>query len=265
MLFHKMPTGEIKRSIKLIQNTKNEFASFKIADGGSLDIQFLPWLTHTIVGMDMQAGQDVFFTAAINGCSVFVVGNPNAPSVYHAGIDGDMDSGAYTAKDKKDKAEVKLAEAAAKKDSALFWRLLLEKHVPGSTTDPTFAEVNRANYVNDGSKSTIDGGKSTKRANAFEKLFIEKNKGTLKVKTMFPWGCVFGLKSGGWKFYLQENMTILYSDMEGKKPHASSIPIAVTQFYPKGQEKTNLIKVQNTFIANAFEKSDLVFEGWMPK
>ena len=259
--------GDVKRSIKLIPNTKNEFGSFKVADGGSFDVQFLPWLTHSIIWMDMQGSPDFFFTAGINGCSVFVTGDPNSPRVYHAGIGATLDAGAYklTDKTKNDPIEKKLVETAGKKDAPLFWRLMLDKQFPKATADKNFAEINKTHYVTDGTASPLDNGKSTKRAVAYEKLFVDKNKDALKVKMMTPWGCVFGMKSGGWKFYLQENVTIFYSDKEGKKPHAASVPIAVTQFYPKGQEKTNLVKTQNTFISNPFTKSDLVFEGWMPK
>ena len=41
-------------------------------------------------GIANQANPNMFFTAAINGCSVFAYGSLDGPSVYHAGLGGDV-------------------------------------------------------------------------------------------------------------------------------------------------------------------------------
>ena len=161
-----------------------------------------------------------------------------------------------------DAVEKKLKAAATASDAPLFWRTLLEKKVPGSTTNANFAEVNTTHYIKDGTTGTLLGNKATKRAAAFEKAFIAKNKewpskdDAMKLTLMTAWGSVCGLKTGGsWKFYLQENVSIRYSNKAGNSKFAVSIPIALTQFYPKGQERTNLITEPNMVITQPYTAS----------
>src|SRR5687768_14128981 len=80
-----------QKTMKLIPNPRAELGSFTLQPGASsLAVQWLPWLSHSIVGLTLGASPDIFVTAAINGCSVFVTGAPNAPTVYHAGIGTDL-------------------------------------------------------------------------------------------------------------------------------------------------------------------------------
>ena len=41
---------------------------------------------------------------------------------------------------------------------------------------------------------------------------------TIRVKSVKPWGCVFGIRTGLlWKFYLQENVTTRYATLQKQK------------------------------------------------
>jgi hypothetical protein len=215
-------------------------------------IYFLPWLTHNIVGMTIPAGgPDIFFTAAINGCSVFVKGPANRPSVYHAGIGTNLTQGAY-------KGKVSSLQKAAKKgDAPLFWRLLLDNKVPGASRDPRFGEVNKTHYVRDGTKSRFDKGNTTKRADAFDAFLRKKG---MNISLANPWGCVFGFREGGnWSFYLQENLTLLYNSGAKK---GTSIPIAISRFYPPQNKGHELLYQRSDTIPNPETLSDTVVSGW---
>ena len=58
---------------------------------GYRPIWFLPWADLNIIRLTIPVkgtsnpDPDIFFTAAINGCSVFVQGSARHPTVYHAG------------------------------------------------------------------------------------------------------------------------------------------------------------------------------------
>ena len=93
---------------------------------------WLPWQSRHIVTLKIDAlngmlkdaanvdfpNPGLFFTAALSGCSVFVRGHVQHPSVYHAGIDGKLfDSG--NVKGVFNKAAIKSGQLAG--NSADFW------------------------------------------------------------------------------------------------------------------------------------------------
>jgi hypothetical protein len=242
-----------KINMKLVPGYKgNERACHTVQDGGTLSIYYLPWLSKRIVGMEVAGDSDIFFTAAINGCSIMVTGDPTKPMVYHAGIGTDLNAGAYLGDDKELKA------TATAKDAPKFWRLLLTKTlVPGAWEDKNYAEINRPMYVNDGTGST-------KRAKDYQKELEKAHKADpLKIGNFAPWGCVYGLRDGGkWAFFLQENATVRYENTKTKKKYATSLVMALTQFYPKGKEKTNLA-MPLAPIKDPFTPSELVLENWL--
>lgn len=178
----------------------------------TVPLYFLPWRSHYVTKMTIPAGgPDVFFTAAINGCSVFVTGTARAPTVYHAGI------GAPLATSYKHGAAT-LLQAAAAGDSALFWRRLLV-HLEGIKEADILGEVNRNHYVLDtvsNTKSIIHPSSvTTPHAAAFEANLATTMPGANVVR-IAPWGCVFGLRTGtDWTFYLQENVSMTYTRAAG--------------------------------------------------
>lgn len=221
-----------------------------------IHMYFLPWGSKRIVKMQIPAntGPNVFFTAAISGCSVFVYGNPNNPILYHAGIGVDLNKGNY-----KDKSNTIRYNAAKIGNAPVFWRLLLEKLDGVNKSKPNYAEVNKKNYVFDGIKSFRDKGKTTARANRYHQRLQELHQNDLDIRIVIPWGCFFGLReaNGNWKFYLQENATIIYTHKATSKKYVTTKVIALTQRFPSGQEATNLAPAWGR-IANPTQLSDKI-------
>ncbi len=206
---------------------------------GMFPIYFLPWESRTIIHMTIpKKGQgdpnvedpDIFFTAGINGCSVFFKGTAESPTVYHGGIDSTM-------------------HGALQTNSGKFWRdLLLENEgnlVDPGTHEKKFGEVKASQYVNMNSKKVLgqdptDQNK-TETSKLFEAFLKNKNKKELDIKAVMPWGCVFGLRNklGFWTFYLQENAKITYIKLKKKavaNPNArdpqESKPMRLMQVFP---------------------------------
>lgn len=90
------------------------------------------------------------------------------------------------------------------------------------------------------------GGSRTANAQTFQ-AWLAANTGTnLRINSVEPWGCVMGVRdgAGNWKFYLQENATILFYEM--KKKHvfsstrvqgqlrASGRPMIFREIFPNG-------------------------------
>jgi hypothetical protein len=155
-----------------------------------IPIHWLPWKTLKIVSASIpavprnlvEADEDenprFFFTAGINGCSVFVKGPPTKPTLYHAGIDG------------------KLAE-----DAGAFWREQLETATKGThmNLEQTLGEVNRNDYMKRDSQAIQD----------YLKWVQSGSNNPFTVEVINNFGCVFGMRFGHhWSFYLQESALI---------------------------------------------------------
>lgn len=140
-----------------------------------------------------------FFTAAINGCSVFVTGAANAPTVHHAG--GDTSTNGLAAQ-------------------AAFWRNLMVGlgHVG-------VAEVNKEDYIKN-STVLLDGGGHTTQAARDYKAWLEADyAGELEIEDVRPWGAVIGLRdgAGNWSFYLQENASVSYYTLAQEEAHVQEV------------------------------------------
>lgn len=162
---------------------------------------------------------DIFFTAAINGCSIFIQGTPENPTVYHAG--GDTGRGDDMAR------------------GAGFWREVLTNFADLSKGSFQ-TEINKMDYIKTpGQVSASDGKLTTARANEYEKWLKDQYKKTLDVKFVSPWGAVLGYRTNGrWTFYLQENATICYMKLKkGDVPDPASLtivaqPMVVREIFP---------------------------------
>jgi hypothetical protein len=171
-------------------------------------IYFLPWDSKKIYSMvipdkaaDAADHPNIFFTAAINGCSVFVRGTQENPTIYHAGINTDMHGNLpYKAPD--------------------FWRDFL-KYVAlkeGRVLTPAdYGEVNTTDYMNQFlSEKTAD--KTTLRVELYKDWLKDEYRKQLRIESVSPWGCVFGIRTGKkWRFYLQENAAIQYAELRKVK------------------------------------------------
>ena len=217
----------IKKAQGSVAVTGNEgsdvlhFDTSYAAGSDRIPIYFLPWdAGGAMVQLTLpQKGQpdpdpDLFFTAAINGCSVFFQGTPQRPTIYHCG--GDTGKGSDHA-------------AAAK-----FWRDMVAANRDGGKGDVA-SEVNKTHYIKE------QGSNTTQRAAEFEAWLKNKNQNRLNIMSVNPWGCVMGIrKDDKWTFYLQENGSIVYTTMLKKhfysKPSLETRivgrPMIVRQVYP---------------------------------
>lgn len=183
---------------------------------------FLPWKSELLVKLTIAADAGaipsgdptidplpnprLFFTAAINGCSVFVYGAASAPSVVHAGFETNS-------------ANKEMVRDYLGGNSATMWRALLKgvtasedglTLVPLNKAKPNLGEVNRYDYI----KTLNDDGSEvfgTPLA-AQLKTFLDTHKtDKLQAKTVEAFGSVFGLRVGNaWRMTLQRNASIQY-------------------------------------------------------
>jgi hypothetical protein len=164
---------------------------------GHIPVWFLPWESHHLIEMTIPKRENeddddpddpkIFFTAAINGCSVFVRGDPRSPTVTHAGISQ--------------------TQTPYGNDPSTFWRHLLEanlaaNNIHGGKTH----EVNNTDYIN---QTGVSGGAKTAHTDDYLRWLKTLPSGMITVSRVVPWGCVFGIRYGRlWTFYLQENATV---------------------------------------------------------
>lgn len=222
--------------------------------GRTLPVYFLPWRPKRIVSLPIGNDVPLFATAAITGCSVFTTGTEQSPTIYHAGVEsGDL--AGYDGDDPE------INRAASSGKSELFWRLLLTKRlVPNAMEASGWSEVSKSMYINDGSGETA-------RARAAVTAIVASHRNDKIVWNAnvrgLAWGSYLGFCKGGkWRMYLQENLTFFYSHKDTRKQYATSLPIALTQVFPRGKERTNLINPAPTRIVDPFTPSDHVVEGW---
>jgi hypothetical protein len=164
---------------------------------GHLPVWFLPWESRYLVEMTIpprQGEEDndpndpkIFFTAGINGCSVFVRGDPRSPTITHAGISQ--------------------GQTPYGNDPASFWRDLLTSNLAGQNIHAGKTwEVNNTDYIN---QTGVSGGAQTANTDEYLKWLKTLPSGPITVSHVVPWGCVFGIRYGRlWSFYLQENAVI---------------------------------------------------------
>jgi hypothetical protein len=173
--------------------------------------------------IDNVPNPDLFFTAAINGCSVFVNGPADAPKIYHGGIE--------TSELQTIINEIGNANWAAFGGNAEgLWRnLFLGLTAPtvgsamainhGSGKNPH--EVNKTQYIKDPTQTStiVTSMKTTPLARALEAHLTTNKSDTVRATGIFPWGCVFGLRNttNNWEFYLQTNAQVTYYVIRPKK------------------------------------------------
>jgi hypothetical protein len=169
---------------------------------------------------------DIFFTAAINGCSIFIQGSPENPTVYHAG--GDTGRGNDMAR------------------GAGFWRDVLTNFADLSK-GKFQTEINKMDYIKTPGQVSKDGALTTANAKAYRQWLEDKYKTTLDIQLVSPWGAVCGFRNDGkWKFYLQENATIAYLKLNKKtgpqntKLQIVSRPMVVREIFPASQGGANM-------------------------
>lgn len=205
--------------IKLRPNAKNEIGAMTFALKSPSDLPtvvsrqgwapvwWLPWQNSHLVKMKILgaaavpsiaigggvapvANPGIFFTAAINGCSVFAVGDATAPSLYHGGVDGD-----FTARTPTEKTE----------DA---WRRLLGR----VHSTKNIGGVGKTDYIKELPSGANESGRlqTTNAAIALEST-LQQN-GSLTNVSVRPFGMVFGLRDAGgnWTMTLVRNALVTY-------------------------------------------------------
>ncbi|HVU48367.1 MAG TPA: hypothetical protein VHD85_19715 [Terracidiphilus sp.] len=196
-------------------------------DPTAVQAHYLPWYDNKIISLTIPpmphngGGTRYFFTAAINGCSVFIKGTPQNPTIFHAG--------GKTVKPGSDP-----------KHGAEFWRKMMKTRTETST-GKIMGEVNKTMYVTDRKNKML----GTANSRIFE-AWLKQNPNGFRIEDVDPHGCVFGRREGGlWTFYLQENVTIIYTSFVPKndgtggfteKKHMVMRPMQVTEIFPNGQK-----------------------------
>ncbi len=194
----------------------------RVADrAGWVPCWFLPWSSGRIIklkipdvgasptinfgpGIDPVANPGLFFTAGINGCSVFAVGAAGNPSVYHGGIT----PGALT-----------MPLQPNETTEAAWTRLLgrvgtLAKPLGSVGKTDYVSELNNPAGTDDTDRVRSPRGlklKTTRLADALETTL--QSKGNLTKLEVVPWGAVFGLRdpgTGSWSMTLVKNSTVTY-------------------------------------------------------
>lgn len=205
---------------------------------GWVPTYFLPWdaggaIVEVTIPREGEISKDShildpprFFTAAINGCSIFIQGDPDRPTIHHAG--GDTGRG-------KDY----LAGAA-------FWREIITRFADldkGSFK----TEISKIDYITDPSVRMESGAATTQHAKDYRAWLNDKYKNVLNVQLVAPWGCVMGFRdNGAWSFYLQENVSVAYIKLSksGQSDPANlqivSRPLVVRKIYPNESGIANM-------------------------
>jgi hypothetical protein len=213
--------------------------------GGWVPVWFLPWNTKgaairlTIpTRTDANPGPKLFFTAAINGCSVFFQGTAQNPTIYHCG--GDTGQGVDSM------------------GGAEFWQEIMQEFIAfdaarGKNKGALAAnEVNKTHYIKTPgvgkglAKAPLRPGEgtSTPAAMAYRRWLKDENRNVLKIEQISPWACVLGVRTGdNWQFYLQENATVQYHQLVKKhmlskqrktETHLVARPMVVSKVFPAG-------------------------------
>jgi len=166
-------------------------------------IYYLPWCPGKILHMTIplrnpavNAGPqpDFFFTAAINGCSIFIQGSAKNPTIFHAG-GNPVETG---------------------RDTTKVWRQLVNL-IKDPAKGALQAEVNKQHHVKEWHMDPSKPGSTQQALNYESYLKTNYNTGSVTIRTVAPWGCVFGIRDNqdDWNFYLQENATITVETITG--------------------------------------------------
>lgn len=211
-------------------------------------IYWLPWSPQRIVAMGIPQKNpllktpNVYFTAAISGCSVFVDGPAHAPCTYHAGIGTSLDKNAFKGADVRLASDIHLMGFVNSRNAVRFWRRLYVIEAPykngsnfGRNPLPDVGEVNKDMYT----INVVQKHYQTVRSQALKDSIQNNHNNIVHLITNppglepAPWGCVFGIRTGNnWCFYLQENVTIRYVVRATLVKYTWTFPMAITKFYP---------------------------------
>lgn len=221
-----------------------------VAKAGYDPVYYLPWdISGASIRMTIPAWNphnndpNVFMTAAINGCSIYFQGTRNNPTIYHSGGTTNF-------------AKEQINETVA------FWDALMaefqdydqQHNINLGALAP--AKVNKTHYITDPNTQKTQTNAftgttmysfSTQRALKYKALLKRQNAlGKLTIREVCPWACVLGRRdaNGDWTFYMQENASVVYSQVERTLPNlfagkkvlrTVSRPMMTWEVFPVGQ------------------------------
>lgn len=179
----------------------------QMTDRSYVPIYWLPWkskmilsykipaVPHSLAEWDDDEYPRFFFTAGINGCSVFAQGSPEGPTVSHGGI------------------ESKIAGSTAE-----FWRKQMALTKSGWGGEAIRGEVNKQEYM-------FSGGSAKVLAEEYKTFLGPTGKDNFSMEIVSPFGCVFGIRYGrSWTLYLQKSVVfnkVRFYKADGVKEIAS--------------------------------------------
>jgi hypothetical protein len=175
---------------------------------------------------------DLFFTAAISGCSVMVAGDPKSPIVTHGGT--------RAARSKLTDENAFLAG-----NSRLHWQNLFQRELSKRGLALPIHGVHKGDYINTAFTGT------TPEAAKYEKFLKDDKVTSMRVDRVMPQGCVFGVRdaAGSWSFYLQKTVTFTFTRLRKKKSLLSTSYVPALVQSKKGLapgEKATMIEDQKT-------------------
>ena len=170
--------------------------------GDYIPCWFLPWasnhLTRIVIPPKLPSGRgkmdpDIFFTAAINGCSVMASGDPKAPTITHGGT---MD----------DRSNLSNPNAFQNGDAQQHWMNLFQADLAARNKNTPIHGIHKGDYVNQNRTGT------TPEAVAIQNFLNSNASKTMKVQEVLAEGAVFGIRdaNGNWSFYLQRKAKITF-------------------------------------------------------
>ena len=191
---------------------------------------FLPWdargaaVEMTIPtfrnGDDANANPPIFFTAVLSGCSIVFKGSDTKPTIFHCGTAGGA-AGGNTAGD----------------SNKFFKNMLINirNQGLGRSGKAVGTQVLSTDYMH----TRAGGGAAPAHETAFENTLKTHYDKQLIIENVNMWGTVFGFRTGTqWSFYLQENATITYRNVDDIMRHF--ITKAATNKTPGGFDLTRL-------------------------
>jgi len=199
---------------------------------------FLPWISLkyaciTLPNNPTGNPKPVFMTSGLSGCSVFIKGPPQTPTVYHIGVVNDRHGKVGAFKNVPNTLvtglPARIRAAYNRGDSVLFWRELFKYrlgHAPNTNLSTIgISEVNKDDYQDTPRlaklKNHIGGAGST--------------------ETIGGGGFVFGIwENNKWGFYLQENALL---GPPGRVKRMLHFPVRLTKVYPLTEKKQVMINV----------------------
>jgi hypothetical protein len=180
----------------------------------STPMYFLPWdpaggsvqmtIPNRALGTPYQKHPMIFLTAMLSGCSVFVGGSAQNPTIYHCG------TSSKTPQDRSAKS---------------FWNDAMRQLGvdPGNTS-----AVHNVDYIKASHHDT--GAHDRKTLAAKQRLnthYGQHGKQALEVESVLGWGAVFGIRTGlDWEFYLQENAVVVYHKIQADDAGTGVVPVS---------------------------------------